>query len=43
MIKILFLAANPKDSDSLRLGVELREIKGEERTSLLLHVVIVIA
>ena len=27
MIKILFLAANPKDTDSLRLGEEMREIK----------------
>jgi TIR domain/CHAT domain len=27
MIKILFLAANPKDTDSLRLGEETREIK----------------
>ena len=27
MIKILFLAANPKDTDSLRLGEEAREIK----------------
>ncbi len=27
MIKILFLAANPKDTESLRLGEEVREIK----------------
>ena len=27
MIKILFLAANPKDTNSLRLGEEVREIK----------------
>jgi hypothetical protein len=27
MIKILFLAANPKDTDPLRLGEEVRAIK----------------
>ena len=27
MIKILFLAANPKDTDALRLGEEIRQIK----------------
>jgi hypothetical protein len=30
-IKILFLAANPKGTDSLRLGEEIREIKGRLR------------
>jgi hypothetical protein len=35
MIKILFLAANPKDTDSLRLGEEAREIK--ERIQLSPH------
>jgi len=31
MIRILFVAANPADTDSLRLGEELREIQGKMR------------